>query len=340
MFNPKDYSDNFVIEKVRQDYVLKEYTGAVEGTLHIPEGITKISDLAFQPSWLYDYSKIRKIVFPKTLKKIPNCFRSWSNLEEIIIPEGIETIDDGAFFDNNSIKEITLPSTLNRIGEGAFSLCKNLKKITLKHLSSKILNSLMQEQYADYSDYRKDSSPKLQFKIYVGSTEEVELSQFFQYYSRNNEKVQFLIQNWFVMYGKYIVGYIGKEKNLTLPESAIGIAYEAFINNKNIESVVCNDKLKKIGRAAFEGCSSLRKIELNSKLEEIYEFAFADTALKYIRIPFKVKYVGEGIFEGCNFLESVVVQHVVGELDNQYSWDNSWSRGLDRFPKTEFIFKK
>lgn len=66
MFNVKEYSDVFVIRKEREDYVLKEYKGNVEGTLIIPNGITRISKEAFKKNKCH---KIRKIIFPKTLKK-------------------------------------------------------------------------------------------------------------------------------------------------------------------------------------------------------------------------------------------------------------------------------
>ena len=122
----KEFSDVFVIKKERDDYVIKKYIGDVKGDLIIPEGVTKISNDAFEYSWIRTYPEITKIVFPKTLKKIPNCFSSWKNLKEIEIPEGVTTISDSAFFDTG-LKTVWLPSTIVKIGKSAFSFCEDLK---------------------------------------------------------------------------------------------------------------------------------------------------------------------------------------------------------------------
>ena len=67
--NPKDYSNEFIIRKEREEYVLKEYVGSAEETLIIPDGVTRISQYAFEKN---KCRKIKKIIFPKTLKRIPN----------------------------------------------------------------------------------------------------------------------------------------------------------------------------------------------------------------------------------------------------------------------------
>ena len=79
MFNPKDYSDNFIIEKDHSDYVLKKYIGNIHGTLEIPEGVTRISSFAFGPSWTNNYPKINKGIGRTTrkLQKSKQQTRSW-----------------------------------------------------------------------------------------------------------------------------------------------------------------------------------------------------------------------------------------------------------------------
>ena len=51
--------------------------------------------------------------------------------EEIIVPEGIEEIDDRAFKSCKNLRKITLPNSLKRIGAKAFLKCESLEEIVI-----------------------------------------------------------------------------------------------------------------------------------------------------------------------------------------------------------------
>src|SRR6056300_223051 len=63
--------------------------------------------------------------------------------------------------------------------------------------------------------------------------------------------------------------------NAIIDESVEEIDEDAFYNNHNLRSVVCHDRVLKVGRWAFRGCRSL--------------------SLKRINLP-KVKTIGQGAF--------------------------------------------
>ena len=54
-----------------------------------------------------------------------------NDAEEVEIPEGIEVIGAGAFFNCRKIRSIKLPSTLKRIDTNAFRGCESLESITI-----------------------------------------------------------------------------------------------------------------------------------------------------------------------------------------------------------------
>ena len=329
--NTHEYSSTFVIKKEHDDYAIKDYIGNIEGTLYIPEGITRISQYAFLKNRCL---KIKKIVFPKTLKRIPDCnFEYWDHLEEVVIPEGVKSIAPEAF-SGTGIKEIILPSTIEKIGKEAFAFCKNLKKIKTLHLSTSILNTLMSSDYASgYPDLTLD------FQLYFGIHENIELSVFFnKYFDSKDLKSKFTINDWIIMYGDYIVGYVGDNTNIRLPDKATGIAKTAFLDNKIIQQITFGKNIKVIGNAAFEGCSSLHTVNLNEALETIYPYAFANSGLREITIPVNVKRVGEGAFSNCDKLKKItIVQKLLGDYYRFSNWDAWWAKGFYGEKKHEYI---
>ena len=54
-----------------------------------------------------------------------------TQLKEVIIPEGITTIEANAFEGCFSLESVTLPSSIKHIGPNAFAGCKELKEVIL-----------------------------------------------------------------------------------------------------------------------------------------------------------------------------------------------------------------
>ena len=54
-----------------------------------------------------------------------------TQLKEVIIPEGITSIEQNAFEGCISLESITLPSSIKYIGPNAFADCKDLKEVVL-----------------------------------------------------------------------------------------------------------------------------------------------------------------------------------------------------------------
>ncbi|WP_181695836.1 leucine-rich repeat domain-containing protein [Metamycoplasma hominis] len=82
--------------------------------------------------------KTTKVTIPGSIKEIGGyAFSSCKNLKEVILNEGLEKIDSGAFY-NTNIKSITIPGSIKEIGEDAFSWCTNLKEVILNEGLEKI----------------------------------------------------------------------------------------------------------------------------------------------------------------------------------------------------------
>lgn len=133
------------------------------GILTIDEGHTTLGEDALE-----GYKKIRKVVFPSTLreidgcffsehghedyleevdfskihllKEIPDClFENCKRLQEINFPEGVETIGSEVFDSCTNLRKITFPSTLKSLQSTTYE-CKNIEELDLSkvHLLEEI----------------------------------------------------------------------------------------------------------------------------------------------------------------------------------------------------------
>lgn len=73
----------------------------------------------------------KTIIIPKGIKTIGKACFAGTNVEEVVLPEGIETIDSDAFNFCTKLRKINFPETLKVIGHGAFKGCFFLETVIL-----------------------------------------------------------------------------------------------------------------------------------------------------------------------------------------------------------------
>lgn len=80
----------------------------------------------------------KTIIIPKGIKTIGRACFAGTNVEEVVLPEGIETIDSDAFNFCTKLRKINFPETLKVIGHGAFKGCFFLETVILPKTMKKI----------------------------------------------------------------------------------------------------------------------------------------------------------------------------------------------------------
>ena len=96
----------------------------------IDAGIDPLATLTTIPAgYLYGCEDVTSFTIPSHIKAIEVGAFSDTSIEELIIPEGVTRIGEGAFNWNPKLKKIVLPSTLKELGVDCFEGCENLHKL-------------------------------------------------------------------------------------------------------------------------------------------------------------------------------------------------------------------
>jgi hypothetical protein len=96
-------------------------------------------------------------------------------------------------------------------------------------------------------------------------------------------------------------------------ERVVAIEAEAFLDCRELMSVVLPAGIEQIGKSAFSGCEQLAAINLPDSLRQIGERAFEGCkALREIRVSAKVIFIGELAFYGCRRLKKAEFERKSG----------------------------
>lgn len=92
----------------------------------LPQGLNQINSYAFQYC-----TELNRLDVPTSVISIGTYAFKDSGLEEISIPVGIKTIEDGAYSSCINLKSVTIPSNIETIGDRAFYDCESLESVTI-----------------------------------------------------------------------------------------------------------------------------------------------------------------------------------------------------------------
>ena len=286
--------------EINENGTLLKYNGD-GGVVTVPDGVRFICEDAFCEDGHVRVPRdiITELILPEGLTSLEDDpFIHFQNLQKVTFPSTLKTIR--GFIGCTQLKEVVIPEGVEEISWNAFSGCTSLEVVVLPSTIKKI------------DSYAFDDCVNLKTIVLPDTLEEVYANSF-----HNTLWYDTLVQE---TEGEYIIcanALLGTKTPLSeikVPEGVTRIASEAFTNQTSLRKVVLPSTLKYIGRDAFCGCTNLHTVKLKA-VEKIGIMAFEDTAIKKLVLPDGLKVIGAHAFWRCEQLSVVKLPDSVEEID-------------------------
>ena len=214
------------------------------------------------------YPRFKEIKIPDSVETIGNgAFYDCRDLERITLPSALQTLSTVTFYDCTALSEVTFPASLKTIESSAFSGCRNLSKVklpaSLKAIQSSVFHRCSAlktvsydgslEQWNDITannGFLGDSHPSLVMDDYTAQFIPVKDDLFAEPIPKKTVT---------------ITKYTGTESTVILPSTISSwpvtkIGEDAFQDNTTITSVTIPASVTEIGSNAFAGCTNLTSV--------------------------------------------------------------------------------
>lgn len=227
----------------------------------------------------------KTIIIPKGIKTIGRACFAGTNVEEVVLPEGIETIDSDAFNFCTKLRKINFPETLKVIGHGAFKGCFFLETVILPKTMKEI------SDYAFYEAGIKqlilpENVNFVGTEVFAGTNiETTDIPENFTLNSAMFEKCQKL----------HSINLLGS--HITIPE-------RCFCNCINLTEIDIT-KTALIKDEAFRGCQNLSVSTIPADTL-VSVSAFEETGVTDVIIE-DISKVCNRVFADCNSLKKLTI---------------------------------
>ena len=306
-YNSSDMTANVTKYKGDSEYV--EIPSMVNGYKVTSLGYDYRTKTFSDVSGIYNNRKLKGIIIPDTVKKIPSqLFSDCISLVDVDLGKGITYISSQMFKNCKSLEYITIPEQIEYFGyvrycmdgnyEYPFEGCTNLKTVYFK---AKNIESISDCLYL----------PSLTNIVIESTVDSLPDGAFSRY--DNLENVTF--ENGLMVLPDSCFKHCTSLKNITLPDSMMSVGKSAFENCFNLKSVTFSKNLNTISPSAFKGCSSIESLNFNDNLREIGSNAFENcTSVKNVTFNNLLNTIGESAFSNCTSIEKAELPSSVSSL--------------------------
>ncbi len=307
------------------------------------QDLTKVTILAkikeTPRAFFWDFANLEEVTLPDTLETIDAMsFQGCEKLAGVKFPEGLETIEGDAFQGCISLKSIDFPANVWKVGERAFQGCTALESITFQDGRS-VDCRLNQHVFADCTSLVSVHIPA-KVEVYRGAfqgcTSLTEFTVADKSYYDVFDGCLYKDENALSGNGPRteLVSCPAGKKEVAFREGITSIMDSAFVGCTGLTSLKIPDTVTKMGLNTFEGCSSLTEVVLPKNIDRIEMSQFSGTAITGIEIPETVTLIRGYAFHDCQGLKTFTFPGTVSTVD-QFTFGSC--RNLERVDLQEGV---
>ena len=275
----------------------------MEGSGGVFVNCTSLKSVSFEsgrtkiPRYLFAYCRgLEEIVIPDTVQTIESsAFRGCVNLTKIDLQDGLTQIGNSVFLDCSALKDVVIPESCTTIGNSAFENCINLASAVLPSKLDRISEGL----------FRNSGVNKIDLPDTVSV---IEVNAFRECAALTEIKMPANLQ----IIENYAFQGCTALAAVTFPENLQSIGRNAFSNCNALTAVTIPDSVRSLGDYLFAECELLRDVTLGTGITIIPSYAFnLCPSLTKIVIPYYVTTVKANAFTNCTSLTEVTIPRAV-----------------------------
>lgn len=206
---------------------------------------------------------------------------------KLIVPEGIISLCEASFGNCDKLESVSLPDSLTEVSAGAFKNCSSLKNVVIP-----------------------DNVERVGIETFIGCSVLESLTIPFV----GDRKNAIATDSDIYSFG-YIFGTVGYEKSYYVSQH--------YKYNKSYRDNVFYLPLSlkyvtvtggEIFSYAFEGCVSLKKIDIPQNITQIGEYAFCACGIESFEVPSGVTRIENNTFSSCDRLKEIKLPSGLKEI--------------------------
>ena len=243
--------------------------------------------------------------------------------KEVRIPDGVTSIESGAFESCDTLTDIYLPESLQSVAEGALPTDPEEYRL---HFSNNRLEGLTPEIREKGME---NCIVVLSGEEFIWPEDLLSL-RFVKGFEVSGEQKYFAAKDGVLYYGNmsalYLYPAYKDAKEFVIPDETEYIYSKAFSSNEHLENLIMSDNIYMIEDEAIKNLPNLKSVTLSASLSSVGGENFQNCpSLESVTVKKEVAVFKGNAFEGCESLTNVTFADPEGAIIREYAlWKTPW----------------